>query len=49
MFCFQKYCQYFSKHWQPSCSRVFECDAIAWDSVIYKRKLLCGSINEHGM
>ena len=28
--------------------KVFDCDAMAWDSVIYKSKLLCGSINKHG-
>ena len=26
---------------------MFECVVIAWDSVIYKSKLLCGSINKH--
>ena len=28
---------------------MFGCDVIAWDSVIYKSKLLSGSINKHGM
>ena len=25
---------------------MFECDVMAWGSVIYKSKLLCGSINK---
>ena len=29
--------------------KVFDCEAMAWDSVIYKSKLLCGSINKHDM
>ena len=29
--------------------KVLDCDAMAWDSVIYKSKLLCGSITKHGM
>ena len=28
---------------------MFDCDAMAWESVIHKSKLLCGSINKHGM
>ena len=28
---------------------MFDCDVMAWDSAIYKSKLLYGSINEHGM
>ena len=28
---------------------MFECDAMAWDSVIYKSTLLCETINKHGM
>ena len=28
---------------------VFECDVMAWDSTIYKSKLLSRSINKHGM
>ena len=28
---------------------MFECDVMAWDSGIYESKLLCGSINKHGM
>ena len=39
------------KHWQPSWSieSDFESDGMAWDSAIYMSKLLCGSINKHGM
>ena len=29
--------------------KVFDYDVMAWDSVIYKSKLLCGIINKHGM
>ena len=28
---------------------MFDCDTMAWDSVIYKSKLLCGIINKRGM
>ena len=28
---------------------MFDCDVMAWESVIHKSKLLCGSINKHGM
>ena len=50
MSCFWRYYHVLSKHWQPSCSKkVFDCNAMAWNSVIHKSKLLCGSINKHGM
>ena len=28
---------------------MFECGVMAWESAIYKIKLLCESINKHGM
>ena len=28
---------------------MFECNVMAWESVIYKSKLLCESINKHDM